>query len=61
MAGERRVGRVEDGLVDDADYGDAVEAEGDADAEHGEKVRVVHCSVQRVDAPGWIATYKIVS
>lgn len=55
-----RVGGVEDGGVDDADDGDAVEAEGDGDAEHGEEVRVVDGAVERVDAPAWLVGNEIV-
>jgi hypothetical protein len=28
-------------------------AKGDRDAEHGEEVRVVYCSVEGVNDPGW--------
>lgn len=52
MPGEGRVGDVEDGSVDNADDRDAREAEGDRDAEHGEKMGVIHCAIEGVHDPG---------
>ena len=39
--------------MDDTHDGDTVEAEGDRYAEHGEQMRVVDGSIQRVYAPCW--------
>ncbi len=51
MASEGRVGRVEHGLVDDANDGDAANTECDRYAEHREEMRVVHGAVQGVNNP----------
>lgn len=53
VAGAGGVGDVQEGRVDDTDDGNAVEAHGDGDTEHGEEVRVVDGAIERVDDPGW--------
>jgi hypothetical protein len=51
------IGRVQKRLVDDSDDGDVIKNEADRDAEHGEEVCVVYCSVQGVDDPCWRVVY----
>jgi len=47
------VSGVQKGLMDNPDYRLGVQDKGDGDAEHGEEVRVIYCSIKRVHYPGW--------
>jgi len=59
VANSRGIGRVQKGLVDDTDDWSVVEHKGDRHAEHGEQVRVVYCSIQRVYNPGGRGIYEV--
>lgn len=51
------ISRVQKRLVDNSNDRDVIKDEANRDTEHGEEVRVVYCSVQGVNDPGWGVVY----